>query len=34
LRELLVDAVTVALDREESKRSWIRNILMAFGVVE
>jgi uncharacterized C2H2 Zn-finger protein len=34
LRELLVDAVTVALDREKSKRSWIRNILMAFGVVE
>jgi len=34
LRELLVDAVTVALGREESKRSWIRNILMAFGVVE
>jgi uncharacterized C2H2 Zn-finger protein len=34
LRELLMDAVTVALDREKSKRSWIRNILMAFGVVE
>jgi hypothetical protein len=34
LRELLMDAVTVALDREKSKKSWIRNILMAFGVVE
>jgi hypothetical protein len=34
LREPLMDAVTVALDREKSKRSWIRNILMAFGVVE
>jgi hypothetical protein len=31
--ELFVEAVTVALDEDRSRKSWMKNILMALGVV-